>query len=180
MYGDGRAEYKLYTVTVDTLYPFGQILQYRIEASASFTFYVRIPGWAKSGSSLRVNGGRAFALSPDSKTSLQAVPILQEETLVELYLDMEVEVEERSNGSIAVHRGPIFYAVDLAYEDVLKPAVRCVRRLMSCQARRLSLRRSPGPLRFISNILGVPDVDLQPVRSSAPWCPSCCSRLLVV
>lgn len=154
------------TVTVDTLYPFGQTLKYRIEASAPFTFYIRIPGWARSGSSLRINGRRALGLSPGPQTSFQAVTISQAETLVELCLDMEVEVEERSNGSIAVHRGPLFYAVDLAYEDILKPAVRCARRPTSSEGRRLNLHRSPGPLRFISNISGVPDVDLQPVSLS--------------
>ena len=155
------------TVTVDTLYPFGQMLQYKIEASAPFTFYIRIPGWEKSGSYLNINGGRASALSPELKTSLQAVNIHEVETIVELYLDMEIEVEERSNGSIAVHRGPLFYAVDLAYEDVVKPALRCARCLVSFRGRRGSevalKHRSPGPLRFISNIPGVPDVDLLPV-----------------
>lgn len=111
-------------VTVDTLYPFGQTLNYKIEASAPFIFYIRIPGWAGPGSSLNINGRRSFELSPDPRTSLQAVETSQGETLVELYLDMEVMVEKRSNGSIAVHRGPLFYAVDLAYEDVLKPALR--------------------------------------------------------
>ncbi|KAI0725972.1 hypothetical protein C8Q72DRAFT_784664 [Fomitopsis betulina] len=104
-------------VTVDTLYPFGQTLNYKIEASAPFIFYIRIPGWAGPGSSLNINGRRSFELSPDPRTSLQAVETSQGETLVELYLDMEVMVEKRSNGSIAVHRGPLFYAVDLAYED---------------------------------------------------------------
>lgn len=114
-------------MTVDTLYPFGQTLKYKFEASAPFTFYIRIPGWARSGSSLSINGQRALALSPDPRSSLQAVTVPQGKTLVELYLEMEIEVEERSNGSIAVHRGPLFYAVDLAYEDVLKPALRYAR-----------------------------------------------------
>jgi len=140
----GAAVLMMRVVTVDTLYPFGQTLEYRIGASAPFTFYVRIPGWAKSGSTLSVNGQPAAALSQDLKSSLQAVAVQAGETVVELYLDMEVEIEPRANGSIAVHRGPLFYAVDLAYNETLRPAM-----------------RASGPLRLLNTLPGVPESDLQ-------------------
>ncbi|TFY52235.1 hypothetical protein EVJ58_g10129 [Rhodofomes roseus] len=135
-------------VTVDTLYPFGETLTYTISASAPFTFHIRIPGWAKAASSLSINDQPASALTHDPKTALQTVSVPASNTTIRLYLDMQIEVEERSNGSVAVHRGPLFYAVDLAYNETLTPA-----------------RRASGPLRLLNRLPGVPDSDLQLVST---------------
>ncbi|KZT04944.1 uncharacterized protein LAESUDRAFT_715247 [Laetiporus sulphureus 93-53] len=132
-------------VTVDTLYPFGSTVTYSITASAPYTLYIRIPNWAQSASNISVNGAQATVLSPDEDSALQAVNILEGKTIVELYLDMQIEIEERTNGSIAVYRGPLLYAVDLAYNDTLMPAL-----------------RSESPLDFIETLPDVPASDLTP------------------
>ncbi|KAH9926067.1 uncharacterized protein B0H18DRAFT_1085167 [Fomitopsis serialis] len=100
-------------VTVDTLYPFGPALSYNITSTAPFT-----------GSSISVNGSPASPLSPDPSSALQSVSVDTGETTVALYLDMQTQIEEGPNGSIAIHRGPLFYAVDLAYNDTETEALR--------------------------------------------------------
>ncbi|TFY63122.1 hypothetical protein EVJ58_g3436 [Rhodofomes roseus] len=130
-------------VTVDTLYPFGSTLSYNITASAPFTFYIRIPSWAQNASSISVNGAAASPLSQDASSTLQSVYVGAGETTVELYLEMQTEIEEGLNGSIAIHRGPLFYAVDLAYNDTETAAL-----------------RSTGPLDFLETLPNVPASDL--------------------
>ncbi|PCH35389.1 hypothetical protein WOLCODRAFT_139880 [Wolfiporia cocos MD-104 SS10] len=129
-------------VTVETLYPFGSTLSYTIAASAPFTFYIRVPGWSQSKSTISINGSDARALSPDATTSLQSIEVKAGETAIDLYLDMQVEIEPRSNGSIAVYRGPLLYAVDLAHNQTETYAM-----------------RSPGPLEFIETLPNVPPSD---------------------
>lgn len=113
-------------VTVKTDYPFGSTLIYEVTSSAPFTFYIRIPSWAQLTSTIAVNGGDASALSPDTSSSLQSVRVGAGITSVELFLDMQTEIEQRSNGSIAVYRGPLLYAVDLGHNDTTTLAMRCV------------------------------------------------------
>lgn len=132
-------------VTVDTLYPFGSTLKYHISASHPYTFYIRIPGWAQAGSYISINGSNSVSLSPDEKSALQTVHVTAGEIEVELFLDMQVEVEQRANGSIAIHRGPLFYAVDLAHNETRTTAL-----------------RSPGPLSFLHRLADVPELDLTP------------------
>ncbi|OSX58372.1 hypothetical protein POSPLADRAFT_1049571 [Postia placenta MAD-698-R-SB12] len=101
-------------VTVDTLYPFGSLFSYTIASSAPYTFYIRIPGWANSESYISVDDQNAVPLFPHAKSV----------TTIKLNLGMDIEVERRSNNSIAVHRGPLFYAVDLAHNDTTTSALR--------------------------------------------------------
>ena len=117
---------RLSLVTVDTLYPFGSTLTYNITASDPFTFYIRIPAWAQNGSSISVNGASASSLSPDANSALQSVPVGSGETSVQLYLDMQVEIEERANNSIAIYRGPLLYAVEIAHNETETTALRRV------------------------------------------------------
>ena len=110
-------------VTVDTLYPFGSALTYSITASAPFTFYIRIPAWAQDDSSISINGASS-SLSPDASSALQSVPVGSGETTVQLYLDMQVDIESRANDSIAIYRGPLLYAVEIAHNETETYALR--------------------------------------------------------
>lgn len=111
-------------VTVDTLYPFGSTLTYDITASAPFTFYIRIPAWAQDSSSISVNGASASSLTPDANSALQSVPVGSGKTTVQLYLAMQVDIEERTNSSIAIYRGPLLYAVEITHNETETAALR--------------------------------------------------------
>ncbi|KAL1705246.1 hypothetical protein EV121DRAFT_258782 [Schizophyllum commune] len=103
-------------VTVDTLYPFGNVLNYVITASTPTALKIRVPSWAQTGgSTIAVDGGAAIPLNPDSATSLYKVEIPAGSTNIVVILDMQVEVEERLNGAVAVTRGPLNYALELTY-----------------------------------------------------------------
>ncbi|THH15834.1 hypothetical protein EW146_g4704 [Bondarzewia mesenterica] len=85
------------SASVETLYPFGDTLATTITATK--TFYV-----------LRPNP--ELALSP--KNGLQAVQAHAGTTKFVLNLPAEITTESRPHGSIAVHRGPLHYAFDIA------------------------------------------------------------------
>ncbi|KAL0951819.1 hypothetical protein HGRIS_008485 [Hohenbuehelia grisea] len=112
-------------VTVDTLYPFGSTLKYTISSTKAFTFKIRVPDWAQSGkSTVSINGGRATPVKLDS-SSLQSVTIpANRATVLEMSLDTPVQIEQRSNGAIAIHRGALNYAVDLAFNETTAPGLR--------------------------------------------------------
>ncbi|KAI5833318.1 hypothetical protein K523DRAFT_343192 [Schizophyllum commune Tattone D] len=113
-------------VTVDTLYPFGNVLNYVITASTPTALKIRVPSWAQTGSStITVGGGAATPLNPDSATSLYKVEIPAGSTNIVVILDMQVEVEERLNGAVAVTRGPLNYALELAYNVTTTEGLRC-------------------------------------------------------
>ncbi|KAI0369101.1 hypothetical protein BV20DRAFT_1081257 [Pilatotrama ljubarskyi] len=99
------------SVTVDTLYPFGDTLTTTIKADKPFTYQVRIPSWVSKGT-IAINGGAAKAVSPSN--GLQAVFVESGTTQVTLNLPADITIESRPHGSIAVHRGPLHYAYDIA------------------------------------------------------------------
>lgn len=99
------------TVNVDTLYPFGDTLATTITASKDFTYYVRIPSWVTQGT-IAVNGGAAQGVAPQN--GLHAVQVKAGTTKFVLDLPAEITTEARPHGSIAVHRGPLHYAYDIA------------------------------------------------------------------
>ncbi|KAH8154047.1 uncharacterized protein LAJ45_01814 [Morchella importuna] len=105
------------TVSVDTIYPFGDTLVYTITARSSFDFYIRIPSWTVLAlSSISVDGKKAGALTPD-ENSLQKVAVKSGRTTVKVKLGMEVNVVTRGSGGVAVYRGPLLYALDLEYSS---------------------------------------------------------------
>ncbi|KAI0351383.1 hypothetical protein OH77DRAFT_951052 [Trametes cingulata] len=98
-------------VTVDTLYPFGDTLETTIRADKPFTYHVRIPGWVSKGT-IAINGAAVKALSPSN--GLQAVSVKAGTTKFTLDLPADITIEARPHGSVAVHRGPLHYAYDIA------------------------------------------------------------------
>uniref|UniRef100_A0A0W0FV11 Duf1680 domain containing protein n=2 Tax=Moniliophthora roreri TaxID=221103 RepID=A0A0W0FV11_MONRR len=105
------------TVKVDTLYPFGTTLTYDITATTPFKLKIRVPEWAKKSldqSTIKVNDGEASALQPDETNSLHVVEVPEGNTKLYISLDAPVVVEERSNGAIAVTRGPLNYALEIS------------------------------------------------------------------
>ncbi|KAK1236555.1 hypothetical protein PQX77_000201 [Marasmius sp. AFHP31] len=98
------------SVSVKTLYPFGDVLNYNISATKEFDFYIRIPSWV-SGGSISVDYGPEEDLSPVN--GLQKVSIKAGKTSLELRVPSEITIENRPHGSIAIHRGPLNYAFDI-------------------------------------------------------------------
>ncbi|KAJ8082385.1 hypothetical protein PM082_008240 [Marasmius tenuissimus] len=98
------------SVSVETLYPFGDVLNYEISATKDFTFYIRIPSWVSEGS-ISVNHGPEGSLSPVN--GLQKVSVKKGNTSLELRVPSKITTENRPHGSIAIHRGPLNYALDI-------------------------------------------------------------------
>ncbi|KAL7280331.1 hypothetical protein ACG7TL_005248 [Trametes sanguinea] len=105
------------SVAVDTLYPFSDSLATTITAEKDFTYYVRIPSWVSKGT-IAINGAKAKAVSPSN--GLQAVPVKAGTTKFTLNLPSDITIgaaaasKSRPHSSVAVHRGPLHYAFDIA------------------------------------------------------------------
>ncbi|KAL4263393.1 Non-reducing end beta-L-arabinofuranosidase-like GH127 middle domain-containing protein [Pleurotus pulmonarius] len=116
-------------VTVDTLYPFGSSLTYTVAARQAFDFKIRIPDWAQNGkSTISLNNGRATRLNVDA-SSFHVVKVPARATTFTVTLDMPTTIEARPNGAIAVHRGPLLYAIDLQFNDTVTPGQRSAQAL---------------------------------------------------
>ncbi|KDR72302.1 hypothetical protein GALMADRAFT_768590 [Galerina marginata CBS 339.88] len=98
-------------VTVDTQYPFSDVLSTTITATKPLTYYVRIPSWVVGGT-IAINGAAAQPVNPVN--GLQAVAAKAGTTKFVLNLPAPITTESRPHGSIAIHRGPLHYAFDIA------------------------------------------------------------------
>ncbi|KAJ7056946.1 hypothetical protein C8F01DRAFT_1152839 [Mycena amicta] len=117
-------------INVNTLYPFGTSLTYTITATKPFAFKLRVPDWAQNSaqSTIAVNNGKAAVLKPDA-TSLQTVQIPAGQTTLHVNLNAPLEIEARFNGAVAVTRGPLNYAVEIAYNTTVAPGLRSAQAL---------------------------------------------------
>ncbi|KAF9441482.1 hypothetical protein P691DRAFT_779791 [Macrolepiota fuliginosa MF-IS2] len=117
-------------VTVDTLYPFGSVLNYTITSTRDFPFKIRIPDWAQGSpeSTISVNGARAAALNPP-QTSLQTVQLKAGTNKISVNLNMPLQIETRTNGAVAITRGPLNFAVELAFNKTTAPGLRSAQAL---------------------------------------------------
>ncbi|KDN35710.1 hypothetical protein RSAG8_11389, partial [Rhizoctonia solani AG-8 WAC10335] len=80
------------SINVDTNYPFSDNVKTTITTSKPFDFYIRVPTWVS------VKAGT---------------------TVVSLVLSADITVESRPLGSIAIHRGPFNYALDIPRRSTL-------------------------------------------------------------
>jgi DUF1680 family protein len=97
-------------VTVETDYPFDETVRVLVEASAParFPLHLRIPGWA-AGATIAVAGG-----APEPAAAGAFARIEHEwgpRTEVALRLPMRIAAQRRHNGSVAITRGPLVYAL---------------------------------------------------------------------
>lgn len=97
-------------IAVETNYPFEEAVQLRVEAAAParFALHLRVPGWAED-ATVAVAGGQ-----PEPVAAGQ-VALLEREwgthTEVMLRLPMRIAAQRRYNGSVAITRGPLVYAL---------------------------------------------------------------------
>ncbi|KAJ3973426.1 hypothetical protein EV361DRAFT_63363 [Lentinula raphanica] len=111
-------------VSVDTLYPFSTTLDYTINASKSFDYQIRIPEWAQlNASTISVASGQPMSLKPDSM-NLHTVNVSPGITKLQLYLDARIQVIPRYNGSVAITRGPLNYALEVTFNRTSAPGLR--------------------------------------------------------
>ena len=124
-------------VIVKILYPFGSSLDYTVTSTENFCFKIQVPGWAQEStqSTISVNGKSPIMLNPLSETSLQAVEVCSDKAKagtfinnrdnqllartnkITVNLDMPVQIETRTNGAVAIMRGPLNFAIELSFNQ---------------------------------------------------------------
>ncbi|KAL0061878.1 hypothetical protein AAF712_011254 [Marasmius tenuissimus] len=100
------------SVNVETTYPFSDVVRTTVNAGSSYTHRIRVPSWVVNGT-VAVNGGAAQALAP--RDGFHSVTIPAGKTTFILNLPAKITTEARPHGAVAVHRGPLHYALDITY-----------------------------------------------------------------
>ncbi|CAE6493082.1 unnamed protein product [Rhizoctonia solani] len=101
------------SVNVDTNYPFSDNVKITITTNKAFDYYIRVPTWVNKQATIKVGNAAAKAFSPDSTTRLQKVSIPAGTTVASLVFSADITIESRPQGSVAIHRGPFNYALDI-------------------------------------------------------------------
>ncbi|KAF9255853.1 hypothetical protein L218DRAFT_1008082 [Marasmius fiardii PR-910] len=104
------------TVDVETTYPFSDTVSTTITAGSAYTHLVRIPSWVVNGT-IAINRGQAQSLAP--KNGFQSVSIPAGQTNFVLNLTPQITFESRPHGSVAVHRGPLLYSLEVSYSSTI-------------------------------------------------------------
>lgn len=108
-------------IECETAYPFGSVLRYKIQSTGNFDFFVRIPEWALSTSTVKINQGYAQSIDT-SEASLQKIKISPGTTSIEINLEAETRVVPKPNNTVAIYHGALFYALDINYTTAKHPA----------------------------------------------------------
>lgn len=100
---------------VDTAYPFSEEVRISLRAPLRrrFPLFLRIPAWAIEAS---ISVGNEKARSCVAGQYLRLEREWRGETTITLRLPMRPRFERRYNNAIAVHRGPLLYALKIAEE----------------------------------------------------------------
>lgn len=110
MVGGGKVR-----VQLDTTYPFGEVLDFSIDAERGFPLRLRIPGWAVD-ATISVNGG---AMQSVGNGTLHLVSIKAGKSSVRLVLPMAVRIEQSAEDveGVVVKAGALLFALDLEPEE---------------------------------------------------------------
>ena len=101
-------------INCESNYPFGSTLNYQIQSDGAFDFYVRVPSWSESNSSIAINSAAPSPLSPDSATGLHHLSLPAGTSTVTYTLTSTIRTEPRANDTIAIFNGALLYALDVA------------------------------------------------------------------
>ncbi|KAJ1308345.1 hypothetical protein OPQ81_004055 [Rhizoctonia solani] len=107
------------SINVDTNYPFSDNVKITINTDKAFDYYIRVPTWANKQANIKVGNAAAKAFTPDNTTRLQKVSVKTGQTVISLALLADITIENRPHGSIAIHRGPFNYALDIPRNSTL-------------------------------------------------------------
>lgn len=102
------------TVQCTTAYPFLDELGYTVTTEAPFDFYVRVPGWAGSESTITISGKSSTPLSPDPETGLHKLSLPKGMSSVAYALSSSVRTQARENDTVAVYKGAVLYALEVS------------------------------------------------------------------
>lgn len=110
------------TVVTETNYPFDLDILYTITTDSPFDFYVRVPGWADGSKTTTTVGGgsntTATPVTPDTETGMYKVgTIAAGTTAVSYNLSTSTRLEDRANGTVAVHYGALLYGLSISGDE---------------------------------------------------------------
>lgn len=101
------------TVDCQTNYPFGNILNYQVQADGPFDFYVRVPTWATSAT---ISSGSTSESTQNSDGLLKMSLPKGSSTLV-YNIGTEIRTAPRANDTVAVYHGQLLYSLYIGAEN---------------------------------------------------------------
>ncbi|KUJ21209.1 duf1680 domain-containing protein [Mollisia scopiformis] len=110
------------SVSVNTTYPFGLSLTYTISATSAFPFYVRIPTWAESTSTISGPSNGAIVQVSPSNQGLQKIGIPGgSSTTFTIQLETQPRVVTRANNTAAIYYGALLYSLAIDFNTSQTP-----------------------------------------------------------
>ncbi|HOM72659.1 MAG TPA: glycoside hydrolase family 127 protein, partial [Armatimonadota bacterium] len=102
------------TITVDTDYPFDEIvcMSFSTPKSVKFPLQLRIPDWAED-ATISING-KAIDTEPGTFATVDRV--WEDGDKLNLRLPMKIRIERRFNNSATILRGPLVYSLKIGEE----------------------------------------------------------------
>lgn len=93
-------------------------LTYTVSATSPFSFYVRIPTWADSNSTITGLADETRRIVSPSSQGLQKVQIPDgEQVTFTVNLETQPRVEVRTNGTAAIYYGALLYSLAIEYSE---------------------------------------------------------------
>ena len=104
-------------VSAETNYPFEHTIKYTISATSPFQFYVRIPTWAQSNSTIQGPGKNTSTVKiTPSAEGLQKVQIPGgSNNSFTINLSTAPRIVQRANSTAAIYFGPLLYSLAIEY-----------------------------------------------------------------
>lgn len=96
----------------ETDYPFRDLLKFTIHCASPsrFPLKFRIPAWAKK-ATITLPNGVSRSCTPGSFAEIDR--IWDDGDLITLHFPMEIEIERRYHGAVAISRGPLLYSLKI-------------------------------------------------------------------
>lgn len=111
------------TASCETLYPFDNVLQYRLESPVDFDFYIRVPTWyIPNETRISLNNSPATPVKPDSTSGLHRIKLPAGTSTVKFSIGIPTRIETRSNKAVSIYRGNLLYALEIGSTSTSQPA----------------------------------------------------------
>jgi len=92
-----------------TDYPFGESLNFTVDADTAFPFHLRIPSWAVK-PTIKIGNNAPVSVTPGQ---IYIAKLDQGITTLQLNVPMTVRVQNRYNNGVSVYRGPLLYSLKM-------------------------------------------------------------------